>query len=163
LLVVATGKSEISVLVQKDASSIQDFHERAHERAHEQGMDKTILIVDDADDVRQTCALYLSYEGFSVVEAADGKEAVEQAIEALPQLILMDLSLPVMSGLEATKLIKADERTRQIPVILMTAHVRRGPSAVIEAGCEGFLVKPAEPKAILAEINRVLARTSGRK
>ncbi|MNC91811.1 Response regulator UvrY [compost metagenome] len=70
----------------------------------------------------------------------------------------MDLSLPVMGGLEATKRIKSDPKTQHIPVVLLTAQVRRGPAAVIEGGFEGFLVKPAAPKEIIREIERVLKR-----
>jgi len=123
-------------------------------------MDKTILVVDDMDDVREMCAHYLSHEGFRVAVASNGQEAIDKAVEILPNLILMDLSLPVMGGLEATKRIKSDDRTRHIPVILLTAQVRSGPAAVIEAGCDGFLVKPSAPREIVAEIERVLKRSA---
>ena len=121
-------------------------------------MERTILVVDDVDDVRDTCAHYLEHEGFQVAVASNGKEAVAKTSEILPSLVLMDLSLPVMGGLEATKRIKSDPRTQHIPVVLLTAQTRNGSAAVIEAGCEGFLVKPAAPKEIIAEIERVLKR-----
>jgi CheY-like chemotaxis protein len=121
-------------------------------------MDRTILVVDDMDDVREMCAHYLAHEGFRVAVASNGQEAVEKTAEILPTAVLMDLSLPVMGGLEATKRIKKDPRTQHIPVILLTAQTRNGSAAVIEAGCDGFLVKPAAPKDIVAEIERVLKR-----
>jgi two-component system cell cycle response regulator DivK len=122
-------------------------------------MDRTILVVDDMAEAREMCATFLAHEGFRVALASNGQEAVEKASELLPNLVLMDLSLPVMGGLEATKRIKSDPRTQHIPVVLLTGQVRSGPAAVIEAGCEGFLVKPAAPKDIVAEIERVLKRT----
>jgi two-component system cell cycle response regulator DivK len=121
-------------------------------------MKKTILIVEDSADVGAMYAQFLALEGFHVVIAHDGQEGVEKAAELLPTLILMDLSLPVLNGLEAAKQIRHDPKTRHIPVILVTGEVRRGPSAVIEAECDGFLVKPCTPKAMLSEIQRVLRR-----
>jgi two-component system, cell cycle response regulator DivK len=121
-------------------------------------MDKTILVVDDVEDVREMCAHYLAHEGFRVAVASNGREAVDKTSQILPNVVLMDLSLPVMGGLEATKRIKSDPKTQHIPVILLTAYTRSGSAAVIEAGCEGFLVKPAAPKEIVAEIERVLKR-----
>jgi len=121
-------------------------------------MNKTILVVDDVADIREMCARYLASEGFRVALAVNGQDAVDKAFQIVPTLILMDLSLPVMGGLEATKRIKSDPRTQHIPVILLTAQVRSGSAAVIEAGCEGFLVKPSAPRDIIAEIERVLKR-----
>jgi two-component system cell cycle response regulator DivK len=125
-------------------------------------MDKTILVVEDRDDVREMYAQFLSLEGFHVVVATNGQEGVVRALEACPNLILMDLSLPVLGGVEATKQIKTHPKTQFIPVILVTADVRKGPSAVIEAGCEGFLVKPCTPTALRSEVERVLGRNARR-
>jgi two-component system cell cycle response regulator DivK len=123
-------------------------------------MDKTILVVDDNDDIRDAYCHFLALEGFKVIVASNGQEAVEKALETRPDLILMDLALPVLGGLEATRRIKSDIKTQHIPVVLVTAHVRKGPSAVIQAGCEGFLVKPCSPAALRTEIDRVLKRAS---
>jgi CheY-like chemotaxis protein len=121
-------------------------------------MDTTILVVDDMDEVREMIAYYLTHEGYHVAVARDGREAVEKTSQLLPHVVLMDLALPVMGGLEATKRIKSDPKTQHIPVILLTAQTRSGSAAVIEAGCDGFLVKPAAPREIVAEIERVLKR-----
>ena len=75
-----------------------------------------VLVVDDFQDNREMYCEYLAFAGFRVIEAANGQEAVDQAFEKLPDVIIMDLSLPVMDGWEATRLLKRDERTRTIPV-----------------------------------------------
>jgi CheY-like chemotaxis protein len=120
---------------------------------------RTILVVDDSEDVRELCAAYLRSEGYDVAIAVNGQEAVDLAARVQPSLILMDLSLPVMGGLKATQQIKSDPKTRHIPIVLLTAFGRKGSAAVIEAACDGFLMKPAEPKEIVLEIERVLKRS----
>ena len=79
-----------------------------------------ILVVDDYEDAREMYAEYLRFCGFRVAEARNGNEALEQAFTLMPDLILMDLSLPGMDGWEATRQLKADERTRNIPVVALT-------------------------------------------
>src|SRR5262249_15295979 len=81
-----------------------------------------ILVVDDYQDAREMYAEYLQFSGFRVAEARNGNEAVDQAFALKPDLILMDLSLPGMDGWEATRQLKADERTRNIPVVALTGH-----------------------------------------
>ena len=121
-------------------------------------MERTILLVEDSDDVREMSAQFLQSEGFNVVVASNGQEAVDLAERLQPDLILMDLNLPVMNGRAAAKRIKTDPATDRIPIILLTAYGREGSNAVIEAGCDGFLTKPADPKEIVTEIERVLKR-----
>ena len=117
-----------------------------------------VLVVDDFQDNREMYAEYLSYSGFRVIEASNGKEAVEQAIGKLPDLIVMDLSLPVMDGWEATRLLKKDARTQAIPVLALTGHALAGHSkGAKDAGCDAFLAKPCLPELLLAEIRRMLA------
>src|SRR6516162_9935826 len=88
----------------------------------------TILVVDDFDDNRQMYAEFLGYSGFKVIEASNGVEAVDKATDALPDVIVMDLSLPVLDGWEATRRLKADARTRHIPVLALTGHALAGHS-----------------------------------
>jgi two-component system, cell cycle response regulator DivK len=114
-----------------------------------------ILIVDDFKDNREMYCEYLAFSGFRVLEAGNGREAVEQALANLPDLIIMDLSLPVMDGWEATRQLKRDERTRAIPVVALTGHAVEGRSK--DAGCDGYLSKPCLPDQLVAEIRRVLA------
>jgi CheY-like chemotaxis protein len=86
-----------------------------------------ILVVDDYQDAREMYAEYLQYSGFRVAEAKNGNEAVAQARSLKPDLILMDLSLPGMDGWEATRVLKADEETRHIPIVALTGHALAGP------------------------------------
>src|SRR5205085_2719240 len=87
-----------------------------------------VLVVDDFADNREMYSEYLSFSGYDVIEAQNGKEAVEAAQAKMPDIIIMDLSLPVMDGWEATRRLKADERTRRIPVVALTGHALAGHS-----------------------------------
>lgn len=117
-----------------------------------------VLVVDDFADNREMYSEYLSFSGYDVIEAQNGKEAVEAAQERMPDIIIMDLSLPVMDGWEATRRLKANERTRQIPVVALTGHALAGHSkGAREAGCDSFLAKPCLPDQLVAEIKRMLA------
>ena len=117
-----------------------------------------ILVVDDYQDAREKYAEYLQFSGFRVAEARNGNEALEQAFALKPDLILMDLSLPGMDGWEATRVLKADERTKSIPVVALTGHALAGASeGAKKAGCDSFVTKPCLPDALVAEIQRMLS------
>jgi CheY-like chemotaxis protein len=117
-----------------------------------------VLVVDDYQDAREMCCEYLSYCGFRVAEARNGQEAIAKATELLPDLILMDLSLPGMDGWEATRRLKADEKTKAIPVVALTGHALAGHSeGARDAGCDAFVTKPCMPDQLVAEVKRVLA------
>jgi two-component system, cell cycle response regulator DivK len=117
-----------------------------------------ILVVDDYQDAREMYAEYLEFSGFRVVEAKNGAEALDKAFAHTPDVILMDLSLPVMDGWEATRRLKADERTRNIPVVALTGHTLSGHSnGAKEAGCDAFVTKPCLPDALVQEVKRQLA------
>jgi CheY-like chemotaxis protein len=116
-----------------------------------------ILVVDDYADNREMYSAYLKFQGLEVVEAANGTEALEHAFERQPDLVVMDLSLPGVDGWEATRQLKADPRTKHIPVIAVTGHALAGaPERAAEAGCDGFLTKPCLPEDLLREIQRML-------
>jgi CheY-like chemotaxis protein len=116
-----------------------------------------ILVVDDYQDAREMYAEYLQFSGFRVAEARNGNEAVTQAFELRPDLILMDLSLPGMDGWEATRVLKADERTRHIPVVALTGHALAGASeGARKAGCDSFVTKPCLPDDLVVEVRRML-------
>ena len=116
-----------------------------------------ILVVDDYQDAREMYAEYLQFSGFRVAEARNGNEAVEQAFALLPDLILMDLSLPGMDGWEATRQLKADDRTRHIPVVALTGHALAGASeGARKAGCDSFVTKPCLPDDLVVEVRRML-------
>jgi two-component system cell cycle response regulator DivK len=119
-----------------------------------------ILVVDDYEDAREMYAEYLRFCGFRVAEARNGNEALEQAFALMPDLILMDLSLPGMDGWEATRQLKADERTRQIPVVALTGHALAGASeGARRAGCDSFVTKPCLPDDLVVEVRRMLEQS----
>jgi CheY-like chemotaxis protein len=106
-------------------------------------------------------AEYLSYCGFRVIEAKNGKEAIEKAFAQSPNVIIMDLSLPVMDGWEATRRLKADGRTKSIPVIALTGHALQGHSkGALDAGCDAFVAKPCLPDQLVLEIKRMLGTSA---
>ena len=116
-----------------------------------------ILLVDDYADNRAMYARYLAHVGFRVDEAVNGVEALEKAERLGPDLIVMDLSLPVMDGWEATRRLKANPRTSRIPVLALTSHAlghhERQASA---AGCDGYVTKPCLPEDLAARIQDML-------
>lgn len=116
-----------------------------------------VLVVDDFEDNRAMYAEYLSYSGYEVQQACDGEQAVRMAREFLPDVVVMDLSLPVLDGWEATRRLKADARTRAIPVIALTGHALAGHSrGAREAGCDAFLAKPCLPDKLVEKVRELL-------
>ena len=100
----------------------------------------------------------LEFGGHRVIEARDGPEGVQVARDQLPDVILMDISIPIIDGWEATTLLKADDRTRHIPIVALTAHAMASDrEKAASVGCDGFLAKPIEPRAVLDEVNRWLS------
>ncbi len=114
-----------------------------------------VLVVDDYDEAREGFAAWLRCCGFGVLLAKSGEEALAVARGSSPDVVLMDLVMPEMDGVEATRRLKADPRTRRIPVLALTGLP---PSEEAKrAGCISFLVKPFRPESLTAEINRALA------
>jgi two-component system, cell cycle response regulator DivK len=121
-----------------------------------------ILLVEDNEDNQEIYRIILTHHGYQILQAWDGEAGVRMAREHQPELILMDLTMPVIDGLEATRRLKADPATAAIPMIALTAHaMREDRAAAAEAGCVAFLAKPAEPRAVAAEVGRVLALVRG--
>ena len=116
-----------------------------------------ILLVEDNEMNRDMLSRRLQRKGFEVVIAVDGQEGVDMATSETPDLILMDLSLPVMDGWEATRRIKADDGTNGIPVIALTAHAMQGDEdKALEAGCDDYDTKPVNFKRLLEKIRKFL-------
>jgi CheY-like chemotaxis protein len=114
-----------------------------------------VLVVDDYADGREVFVETLRHTGFRVDEAADGSEALAKAFADPPDVVLMDLSLPVMDGWEATRRLKADPRTRATRVIAVTAHALEAYAhQAREAGADAVVIKPCLPPAVLAEVRR---------
>ena len=116
-----------------------------------------ILIVEDQPELRHLYATQLSLSGFDVIEAGNGADAITETTDRTPDVVLMDLSLPVVDGWEATRRLKSDRRTAHIPVVALTAHDGAGElERATLAGCDWFVPKPCPPDALIVEIRRVM-------
>lgn len=122
----------------------------------------TVLLVEDNPDNRDIYGTFLRHYGFTVVEAADGLEAVRLAREWMPGVVLMDVGLPLLDGLEATRRLKADPATAEIPVVALTAHAMQSDrQAAFDAGCDAYLAKPAEPSRVLEMVRSLMPVAAG--
>ena len=116
-----------------------------------------ILLVEDNEMNRDMLTRRLERKGFEVVIAINGKAGIEMASSSNPDIILMDLSLPVIDGWEATRQIKADSTTQSIPIIALTAHAMAGDEKkALEAGCDDYDTKPIDLQRLLQKINNLL-------
>ncbi len=129
---------------------------RIYHRSH--GKPLIVLCVDDNEDGRKLCARFFNDAGFIIVEASDGLQALKSALSARPSLVVMDLNLPKLDGWQTTRLLKADARTRNVPVIALSANVfPRHRLEAERAGCDAFLEKPVHLDALRATASRLLA------
>jgi two-component system, cell cycle response regulator DivK len=120
-----------------------------------------ILLVEDNEMNRDMLSRRLTRNGFEIVMAVNGQQGVEMAAAELPDLILMDLSLPIMDGWEATKQVKANPTTSSIPIIALTAHALvQDREKALQAGCDDFDTKPIELPRLLEKIKELLAAKS---
>ena len=121
-----------------------------------------VLLVEDNEMHRDMLARRLVRRGFEVVSAVNGKQGVDLARSEKPDIILMDMSLPVMDGWEATRCVKADAATRSVPVIGLTAHAMSGDrEKAIEAGCDDYDTKPVELDRLIGKMERLLGAAKG--
>ncbi|HSQ21339.1 MAG TPA: response regulator [Coriobacteriia bacterium] len=119
-------------------------------------MTRRILLVEDNPQNRYLMTFLLESHGYTVDVAEDGATALRMLAERVPDLILMDMQLPMVDGYEATRRIKADERLRQIPLVALTAHSMKGDRAkAIDAGCDAYVTKPVDADEIVAIIERL--------
>jgi two-component system, cell cycle response regulator DivK len=123
-----------------------------------------VLLAEDFEDARDLYRDYLEFSGFRVHTAGNGREAIEQAVALQPDLILMDASMPVLDGWQATRELKANPATQHIPVLALTAHAfddaRQHATAV---GCDGFVSKPCLPDDLVARVRATLAPPKQKK
>lgn len=118
-----------------------------------------ILLVEDNEMNRDMLSRRLERKGYEVVIAVDGGEGIDRATNEQPDLILMDMSLPVVDGWEATRRLKGEEATQRIPVIALTAHAMAGDrEKALEAGCDDYDTKPIELPRLLGKIEALLER-----
>ena len=117
-----------------------------------------ILLIEDNEANRDALSRHLKRRGYEVVMAVDGQQGIAMTRAETPALILMDMSLPVLDGWEATRQLKADPQTGSIPVIALTAHAMAGDRAkALEVGCDDYDTKPVEFPRLLAKIQALLA------
>lgn len=119
-------------------------------------MRRTILIVEDYEDTRACMKILVESYGYKVVEAADGLEAVESIRHQFPDLVLMDISMPVMDGLTATRAIRKFDGATGIPIIAVTAHGKQFYERAIEAGCNDLIEKPVDFDTLEPFLNQYL-------
>jgi two-component system, cell cycle response regulator DivK len=122
-------------------------------------MTKRILMVEDTEDNRQIIRDLMESVGYDLIEAEDGAAGVAMAAKHRPDLILMDIQLPVMDGYEACRRIKANPDLRHIPIIAVTSYALSGDETKTKAaGCDGYVAKPFSPRQLLAKMNEFLER-----
>ena len=122
-----------------------------------------VLVVDDYADAREMYAAWLRVSGYRVALAGTVTDALSLAVQHLPDAILMDLSMPGIDGLEATRRLKADPRTSHIPILAMTGHVESGVADdAAAAGCDGFIVKPSPAPEVVRVIADLIQRLGRR-
>ena len=121
-----------------------------------------VLLVEDNEDNRTIYSTVLRYLGYEVIEAEDGLRAVALARSERPALILMDISIPGMDGWEATRVLRADPATRDIPIVALTAHALADDrERASKSGFTSYLTKPVEPNGVVAEVRRLIGHAGG--
>ena len=121
--------------------------------------DPTILVAEDERDIRELIVITLQLGGFNVVDVPNGAEAVKKAGEIFPDLILMDVRMPKMTGYEACKALKADDKTRDIPVVFLSAKGQEAEvSTGLELGAEEYFLKPFAPDELSERVNQILTK-----
>jgi two-component system cell cycle response regulator DivK len=116
-------------------------------------MSKRILVVEDQEDNRRILRDLLTNAGYEIIQAENGEEALKVARVERPDLILMDIQLPLVDGYEATRRLKADPALRAIPIIVVTSYALSGDETKARAaGCDAYITKPYSPRAILAKV-----------
>lgn len=121
----------------------------------------TVLLVEDTEDNRQMMRRLLEMSGFNVVEATNGKEAVAAAVEVQPQIILMDLSLPIIDGLAATRQIRQQPELNTVPIVAVSAHDTADfHNEALDAGCDAYVTKPINYTELEDLVNRLIAENA---
>ena len=121
-----------------------------------------VLVVDADPAIRLICTTWLTLDGYEVIEAANGQDALDLALTTKPAVVLLDLSMPVLDGFGLAAALRADERTRELPLVVITAET--GPRVtrrVFDMGAAGFFTKPFDPGAVAAFVRSVVGEYSG--
>jgi DNA-binding response OmpR family regulator len=124
-----------------------------------EGRAPRVLVADDDEDILSLVAFRLERSGFEVLKAIDGEEALRLAIEEIPDLAILDVMMPRLDGYEVTRQMRANEKTRRIPVILLTARAQEDDVAAgFEAGADDYVKKPFSPQELGARVQAILDR-----
>jgi two-component system cell cycle response regulator DivK len=127
----------------------------------QKGSSRAILVVEDNQDNRELVVKVLKINGYYVIEAVDGQEAIEKTRSENPDLILMDLFIPKIDGYEVTRRLKRDRDLKSIPIIALTAHAMKGDMEVaLAAGCDGYIPKPIDVRELPKQIEHFLKGNS---
>jgi DNA-binding response OmpR family regulator len=119
----------------------------------------TVLVADDDEDIRELVAFRLERAGYAVVAARDGEEALQLALERSPDLAILDVMMPKLTGIEVTERLRANDATRRMPVILLTARVQEADVARgFEAGADDYIKKPFSPQELRSRVQAILGR-----
>jgi len=122
---------------------------------------KTILIIDDDEDIREIISYNLTKEGYSVISAKNGAEGIKKAKKNIPSLILLDVMMPEMDGMEVCQILRAEETTKDIKICFLTARSEDySQIAGFDAGADDYVTKPVKPKVLASRINAILIRKS---
>jgi phosphate regulon transcriptional regulator PhoB len=123
---------------------------------------RQILVVEDEADIRRLVRYNLEQEGYTVLEAADGEEALALAGKQRPHLVVLDLMLPGMNGLEVCRVLRAEERTAELPVLMLTARATEVDKVLgLEIGGDDYVTKPFSPREVVARVKALLRRAYG--
>ena len=121
-------------------------------------MSKCILVVEDQEDNRQILRDLLGNAGYELTEAENGEDAITAVAKKRPDLILMDIQLPIMDGYEATRRIRSNPDMNSVPIIAVTSYALAGDEEkALEAGCDGYISKPYSPRELLTKVRTYLA------
>lgn len=128
------------------------------------GVKLTILVVEDEPDIRELVRLHLEQEGFAVAEAADGRQGLDLARTERPSLIILDLMLPEIGGLEVCRLLRTREDTAVVPILILTARTEEVDRVLgFEMGADDYVVKPFSPRELMARVKALLRRANGQE
>jgi two-component system cell cycle response regulator DivK len=123
-----------------------------------------VLLAEDFEDARELYRDYLEFSGFAVQTANNGREAIAQALALNPDIILMDASMPVLDGWQATRELKSNPSTQHIPILALTAHAfEDARREAQDVGCDGFVTKPCLPDDLVVKVRAALERVSKKK
>jgi two-component system cell cycle response regulator DivK len=142
------------------SSSTQSFRAKGSYAMYSQGEAPRVLLVEDTEDNRQMMRKLLELSGFQVIEATNGREAIEIALQVKPHIILMDLSLPFIDGLAATRQIRTLPGLSEVPIIAVSAHDTADfHSHALDAGCDAYITKPINFPELEEIVNSLLSRS----